>query len=83
MNKSVFLFYFVGINPGEIFNTVLISMFETRLVKGTLLLKHWAGRNSRGVTQLEGKVIKDILTNPSNEIDTYESINHINNMINA
>ena len=79
-DNSVFLFYFIGIDPGKIFPTALVSMFEERLVKGTLLLKHWAGRNSRGVTQLEGKVIKDIIINPNHQIDTSEAISLINSM---
>lgn len=82
-DKSIFLFYFIGIDPGRIFNTVLVSMFEERLVNGTLLLKHWAGRNSRGVTQLEGKVIKEIITNPSNNINTEKSKDFIHEMIKA
>lgn len=81
--KSVFLFYFIGINPGSVFNTVLVSMFEQRLINGTLLLKHWAGRNSRGVTQLEGKVIKSIITSPSNEINISAAEVLISDMINA
>jgi hypothetical protein len=81
--KSVFLFYFIGINPCELYNTVLTSMFESRLVAGTLLLKHWAGRNSRGVTQLEGKYISSILTNPGNIIDINQAIDLLNKMINA
>jgi hypothetical protein len=80
---SVFLFYFIGINPCEIFNTTLTSMFETRLINGTLLLRHWAGRNSRGVTQLEGKIITDILNNPSNMIDINEANSLLQKMINA
>jgi hypothetical protein len=80
---SVFLFYFIGINPYEIFNTTLTSMFETRLISGTLLLKHWAGRNSRSVTQFEGKSIVDILKNPSNIIDIKKSNNLLQRMIDA
>ena len=82
-DNSVFLFYFIGIYPGKTFNTALVSMFEERLVKGTLLLKHWAGRDSRGVTQLEGKVIKDIIINPSHQIDTSGAISLINSMTEA
>ena len=52
--KSVFMFYFVGVDPTRIVNTVLVSMFQTDLLQSTILLKHWAGRNSRGVTQFEG-----------------------------
>lgn len=60
-NKSVFMFYFVGVTPTEIVNTVLTSMFQEELLKSTILLKHWAGRNSRGVTQFEGKTISRLI----------------------
>jgi hypothetical protein len=49
--KSVFMFYFVGVDPDKIVNTVLVLMFQTDLLASTILLKHWSGRNSRGVSQ--------------------------------
>ena len=55
--NSIFMFYFVGVDPDKIANTVLVSMFQTKLLRSTILLKHWAGRNSRGVSQFEGKTI--------------------------
>ena len=69
-DKSVFMFYFVGVDPIRIVNTVLISMFQTDLLKSTILLRHWAGRNSRGVTQFEGKTIEDLILNPRQSIDS-------------
>lgn len=68
--RSVFMFYFVGVDPLNIVNTVLISMFQKKLLSSTITLKHWAGRNSRGVTQFEGKTIKDLILHPSAEIVT-------------
>ena len=68
-DRSVFLFYFVGIEPMKILGTVLVSMFQTDLLKSTLLLKHWAGRNSRGVTQFEGKTLHELILNPSEDIE--------------
>jgi hypothetical protein len=67
--KSVFMFYFVGVDPDRIVNTVLVSMFQKRLLSSTILLKHWAGRNSRGVSQFEGKTIGNLILSPDNEID--------------
>lgn len=67
--KSVFMFYFVGVDPHKIVNTVLVSMFQKRLLGSTILLKHWAGRNSRGVSQLEGKAIGNLILAPDGEID--------------
>lgn len=67
--KSVFMFYFVGVDPDKIVNTVLLSMFQTKLLKATILLRHWAGRNSRGVSQFEGKTIGCLINKPEFDID--------------
>lgn len=68
-DRSVFMFYFVGVDPGKIVNTVLVSMFQRDLLEATILLRHWAGRNSRGVTQFEGRAINELIEKPSTEID--------------
>jgi len=68
--KSVFMFYFVGVDSEKIVNTVLVSMFQKKLLSGTILLKHWAGRNSRGVSQFEGKSISRLILTPETDIDT-------------
>ena len=62
------MFYFIGVDPTRIVNTVLVSMFQSELLRSTILLKHWAGRNSRGVTQFEGKTIGDLILNPRHGI---------------
>ncbi|MDO8810409.1 MAG: hypothetical protein Q7J38_00055 [Gallionella sp.] len=66
---SVFMFYFVGVEPGKIVNTVLVSMFQKRLLNATILLKHWAGRNSRGVSQFEGKAISQLILHPEKDVE--------------
>ncbi len=81
--KTVFMFYFIGLEPNKIVNQILISMFQTDLLKSTILLKHWSGRNSRGVTQFEGETIhKLLLSNGNNEIDLEESKNFLERIIN-
>ncbi len=67
--KSVFMFYFVGVDATKIANTVLVSMFEANLLGSTVVLRHWAGRNSRGVTQFEGKTINSLIHTPTFAID--------------
>lgn len=67
-DRAVFMFYFVGIDPGRIVNTVLVSMFQKDLLEATILLRHWAGRNSRGVSQFEGRAINSLIERPSVEI---------------
>ncbi len=80
-SRSVLLFYFVGIDPGKIVNTVLVSMFQRDLLKATVLLKHWAGRNSRGVSQFEGKTINELIENPDSQIDEQTARDFLNQVI--
>lgn len=79
-DKSVFMFYFVGIEPDKIIN-ILISMFQTELLNSTILLKHWSGRNSRGVTQFEGITINKLLLSPNNKINKDESDSFLKKLI--
>ena len=79
--RSVFMFYFVGVDPGKIVNTVLVSMFQKRLLRSTILLRHWSGRNSRGVSQFEGKAINDLIRRPESAIDQGESIEFLRRVI--
>lgn len=72
-DKSVFMFYFVGVDPTRIVNTVLVSMFQTDLLRSTILLRHWAGRDSRGVSQFEGKKIGELILNPQVDIHAAEA----------
>lgn len=68
-DRSVFMFYFVGVDPTSIVSTALVSMFQKDLLQATILLRHWAGRNSRGVSQLEGRAINRLIERPNAEID--------------
>jgi hypothetical protein len=80
-DRSVFMFYFVGVDPGKIVNTVLVSMFQRDLLRSTILLRHWCGRNSRGVTQFEGKTINDLIVTPDSSIDERESLEFLKRVI--
>jgi hypothetical protein len=73
IDRSVFMFYFIGVDLEKVVNTVLISMFQIKLLRSTIVLRHWCGRNSRGVTQFEGKIINDLIANPENQIDEVEA----------
>jgi hypothetical protein len=81
-DRSVFMFYFVGVDPGKIISTVLISMFQEKLLGSTILLKHWSGRNSRGVSQFEGRTINSLILNPEYQIDEAKSVIFIEELIN-
>lgn len=79
--KSVFMFYFIGIEPNKIVNQILISMFQTDLLRSTILLKHWSGRNSRGVTQFEGSTLNKLIQLPNNDIQLEASRVFLNTLI--
>ncbi len=81
LEKSVFMFYFVGIEPGKIVSTVLVSMFQERLLEATILLKHWSGRNSRGVTQFEGKAINSLILKPDFKFDEIKATTFLEKII--
>ncbi len=80
-DRSVFMFYFVGVDPGKIVNTVLVSMFQEKLLRSTIVLRHWAGRNSRGVTQFEGKTIDELITTPESNVDERLSVDFLRTII--
>ena len=69
--KSVFMFFFVGIDDDGIVNTVLCSVFHEKLLNTTLLQQHWSGRGTRGTAQFNGKTINEIL----NDQDFHNNIN--------
>ena len=79
--RSVFMFYFVGVEPGKIVSTVLVSMFQERLLNATILLKLWAGRNSRGVSQFEGKTIGQLILSPETTINKENAINFLHHVL--
>ncbi|WP_455389300.1 hypothetical protein [Petrachloros mirabilis] len=80
-DRSVFMFYFIGIDPGKILNTVLVSMFQKKLLRSTIVLRHWCGRNSRGVTQFEGRTIDDLIVSPESAVDEDESVAFLKKII--
>lgn len=80
-DRSVFMFYFIGIDPVKIVNTVLVSMFQRDLLRSTILLRHWSGRNSRGVSQFEGKTINDLIVTPEPAINESEAVEFLKRVI--
>ena len=75
--KSVYLIYVVAIDENKNISTRLCSMFNKQLLSNTRIMKQWAGRNSRGVTQYDGKALEAIVTNFDPSIDVIESKNFL------
>lgn len=79
--NTVFLFYFIGIDAEKIFNKILVPVYQKDLLDSTILLRHWAGRNSRGVTQFEGSTIQKLLETPSTNIDVNLAKDYIQKLL--
>ncbi|MEF9949817.1 MAG: hypothetical protein RR980_01860 [Mucinivorans sp.] len=79
--NSVFLFYFVVVNADCSLKTILISVFQNELLNSTIVLKHWAGRNSRGVTQFKGSTINAIIEAPNNTIEIGRGVEKLNHYL--
>ncbi len=81
-DNSVFMFYFVGIDFDKVLNAVLVSMFHDKVLENTILIKHWAGRNSRGVSQLNDSKIKELFTDAnSTHISLEKSVKFLESLI--
>lgn len=82
-DKSVFMFFFVGIDSSGIFNTILCSVFHDKLLNTTLLQHHWSGRGTRGTAQFNGKTINELLNEKPfvNNIDKDKSIDFLRKLL--
>ncbi len=78
---SVFLLYLIGIAPDKIVNKVLVSVFQEDLLDATLTLKHWSGRNSRGVTQFEGATLHRLIIEPNKKFDATKALSFLRGMM--
>lgn len=83
-SKSVFLFFFIGVNEESIFKTLLCSVYHGKLIDNTFLQFHWAGRNTRGAAQFNGTAIDEMLNEQSfvNDIDTTKSETFLQELLN-
>lgn len=60
-SRSVFMFFFIGIDENDIFQTILCSVYHNKLIENTVCEAHWSGRSTRGATQFKGVAIDKIL----------------------
>lgn len=79
---SVYMIFFIGIDSSKNLKMILSSIFQSELLNGTVMLKHWAGRNSRGVTQFYGEIIKQMFFDFTNNVDIEKAKKFISEMIN-
>lgn len=78
---SVYLLYVVGVSANETVTTRLCSVFSERLIQGTRVLAHWAGRNSRGVTQFNGDILSELAISNRVDIDARSARRFLESLI--
>ena len=83
-SRSVFMFFFIGVDANDIFSTLLCSVYHDKLISNTILQFHWAGRSSRGVAQFNGSAIDEMLKKENfyNKIISTQAIRFLENLLN-
>ncbi len=71
--QSVYLVFIVAIDKDERISTRLCSMYNRQLLSATRIISHWAGRNSRGVTQYLGAALEELVSNFDRTIDVEQA----------
>lgn len=71
--QSVYLVFIVAIDKDERISTRLCSMYNRQLLSATRIISHWAGRNSRGVTQYLGAALEEIVSSFDRTIDVEQA----------
>ena len=82
--RSVFMFFFIGINEEDIFNTLLCSVYHNKLIDNTILQFHWSGRSTRGSAQFNGAALDEMLKAKEfcNEIEDSKAKDFLTQLIN-
>ena len=73
VEQSVYLVFIVAIDEDERISTRLCSMYNRQLLSATRIISHWAGRNSRGVTQYLGAALEEIVSDFDRTIDVEQA----------
>jgi len=67
---NIFAFFFLGLDVArEAVDSRLVSLFDSIIIDATRIQTHWAGRASRGVTQLIGDLSSVFAPNYETSID--------------
>ena len=79
--QSVYLIFIVAIDKDERISTRLCSMYNRQLLSATRIISHWAGRNSRGVTQYLGEALEEIVSDFDRTIDVEQAYHFLDDCL--
>lgn len=60
-DSSIYLIYIITIDEKDQIHTRLCSLFHQPMLQGTRIIRHWSGRNSRGVAQYYGSALEEVV----------------------
>jgi hypothetical protein len=81
-DKTVFSFFFIGLNlQMRKLSTCLVSVLDQTILRATRIQFHWAGRNSRGVTQLTGDLSSIFQPHFQESVDVDEAKSFLRRLI--
>ena len=82
-DNSSFFFFLIGIDEHGVFNTALCSVYHSDLIDASVVQHHWAGRATRGVVQLNGKMLNQILNDEAfvNKIDSQKATQYLTDLL--
>lgn len=82
-SDSSFFFFLIGMDEYGVVNTALCSVYHSDLIDASVVQHHWAGRVTRGVVQLNGKALNQILKNKSfvNRIDSKKATEYLEKLL--
>lgn len=82
-SDSSLFFFLIGIDEIGVINTALCSVYHSDLIDASVVQHHWAGRATRGVVQLNGKVLNAILNNKAfvNKIDSQKAMQYLKDLL--
>ena len=80
--RTLIAFCFVGIHmdAGRVISST-VSILDRTVLEATRVQFHWAGRNSRGVTQLTGNLNRVFSPSYREVIDTHEATRFLANLL--
>lgn len=80
--RTLIVFCFVGIDiKAERVTASTVSIFDRTVIQATRVQRHWAGRNSRGVTQLTGDLAPLFKPTFTEEIDEKSAVDFLQSLI--
>lgn len=80
--NTVFCFFFIGLNlETQTLSTRFISILDTSILNATRIQFHWAGRNSKGVTQLTGNIAPIFSSSYCETVDEAQAKNFLQMLI--